>query len=356
MIEKTLSEFIIEEQRLSPGATGAFTSLLNGIRLSCKRVAWLIGKGTRDADGTDSHPGAAQIALDLAANEIFLRTLESRGSLAGMSSNLMSEPYGIPKTYPVGRYLLAFDALEGASNLDVNVSAGSFFSVLRAPEAISSPTAADFLQPGTQQVGAGYAIYGPSMMLVLTVGRGVHGFTLNRGFGEFILTHPNLKVQESTREFAVNSSNARFWEPALQRYVQELVQGKSGPRGEDFTMRWMASLAAEVHRILIRGGVLMVPTETREAAREGSLQLLYQANAIAMLIEQAGGAASTGRSRILEVKPRALDQRVPVILGAREEVLRIEKYHRAQDEGLDEEFTSPLFNERSLFPTVPERR
>lgn len=353
MIEKTLSEFIIEEQRLSPGATGAFTSLLNGIRLSCKRVAWLIGKGAHNADGTAIDHGAAEIALDMAANDIFLRTLESRGSLAAMSSTQTPEPYAIPETYPVGRYLLAFDALDGASNIDVNVSAGSIFSILRAPASITRPTAADFLQPGTEQVAAGYAIYGPAMMLVLTVGRGVHGFTLNRGFGEFILTHPNLKVEESTREFAVNSSNARFWEPAVQRYVQQLVQGKSGPRGEDFSMRWIASLAAEVHRILVRGGVFMVPAETREEGKDGSLQLLYEANAIAMLIEQAGGAASTGRGRILEVAPRALDQRVPVILGAREEVLRVEQYHREQDKGLDAEYTSPLFNERSLFPSEP---
>jgi fructose-1,6-bisphosphatase len=340
--EKTLTEFIIEEQRRSPGATGALTSLLNGIRLSCKRIAWLVGEGSR-ATARDGE------ALDLAANDIFLRALEWGGSLAGMASKAMAEPHEIPAAYPVGRYLLVFDPLDGFRDVEVNVSVGSLFSVLRAPEGVARPTVADFLQPGTQQVAAGYGIYGPTTMLVLTVGRGVHGFTLNRGFGEFVLTHPALTIPESTREFAVDTSNARFWEAPVQRYVDECVKGQTGPRGEDFDMHWVASLVVEVHRILVRGGLLMVPAETREGTRSGRLHLLFEANPVAMLVEQAGGAASTGRGRVLEVAPRALNQRVPVILGSRNEVERLGLYHRELDEGI-EPFSSPLFNERSLFP------
>jgi fructose-1,6-bisphosphatase len=352
--EKTLSEFIIEAQRRSPGATGAFTSLLNGIRLACKRIAWLVGQGKRGPSGhagTTNSQGEAQMALDVAANETFLRTLEWGGHLAAMASEEMEAPYAIPPTFPAGRYLLVFDPLDGSSNIDVNVSVGSIFSVLRAPEGVAQPTAADFLQPGTEQVAAGYALYGPTTMIVLTVGDGVHAFTLDRGFGEFVLTHPGLAIPEATQEFAVNASNARFWEPPVQRYVDECVQGRSGPRGKDYNMRWIASLVAEVHRILLRGGLFMYPADQREGSREGRLRLLYEANPMALLVEQAGGAASTGRARILGVAPRALHQRVPVILGSREEVERLERYHREHDQGLDREFTSPLFNERSLFPT-----
>jgi fructose-1,6-bisphosphatase len=356
--ETTLTEFIIEEQRRSPGATGVFTSLLNGIRLSCKRIAWQISEGTRGtrAEGPAGGDPAAEssrlLSLDTTANDIFLRTLEWGGNLAGMISKSMQAPHPIPEAYPLGRYLLAFNPLDGASNIDVNVSVGSIFSVLRAPESVKHPTAADFLQPGTEQVAAGYTIFGPTTMLVLTVGRGVNGFTLNRGFGEFVLTHPGMKIPAATQEFAVNSSNARFWEPPVQRYVDECVQGKDGPRAKDFNMRWVASLVAEVHRILVRGGLFLYPADTREDLREGRLELLYEANPLAMLIEQAGGAASTGRGRILEATPRELHQRVPVILGSREEVERLERYHSEQDDGLGREFSSPLFNQRSLFPNT----
>jgi HAD superfamily hydrolase (TIGR01509 family) len=337
--DKTLSEFIIEEHLRSPGATGVFTSLLNGIRLSCQRIAWLIGQGKR------------QTALDRAAHDIVLRTLEPGGSLAAMSSEAMDRPHAISHLYPRSRYLLAFAPLHGAHNLDVNLSAGSVFSILRAPSTVAEPSEADFLQPGTEQVGAGYALYGPSTILVLTVGRGVHGFTLDSRWGDFMLTHPLLTVGETSRELAVNASNARFWEPALQRYVDECVQGKAGVRGKDFKMRWTASFVAEVHRVLVRGGLFISPADAREGRSAGRLRLLYEANPMAMLVEQAGGAASTGRGRILEVMPRSVLQRAPVILGSREEVLRLERYHGEQDAGLEREFKSPLFNDRSLFPS-----
>jgi fructose-1,6-bisphosphatase len=242
-----------------------------------------------------------------------------------------------------------FDPLDGSSNVDVNVSVGSIFSVLRCPEGVTEPRAKDFLQPGTKQVAAGYAIYGPTTMLVLTLGRGTHGFTLDRNMGEFILTHPDMTIPASTREFAINASNERFWEPPVRRYVAECIQGKAGTRGADFNMRWIASMVAEVHRILVRGGLFMYPRDTKDPAKPGRLRLMYEANPMSMLVEQAGGAASTGRGRILEVEPTSLHQRVPVILGSRDEVARIESYHHDHDAGISPPTAPPLFGERSLF-------
>ncbi|MFO1323621.1 MAG: class 1 fructose-bisphosphatase [Burkholderiales bacterium] len=351
--EKTITEFIIEEQRRFPQATGDFTALLNYVRLACKRISFLIGRGALGGvlgtTGDVNLQGELQGRLDVMANDIFLRTSEYGGHLAAMVSEEMEAPYVIPPEYPRGKYLLAFDPLDGASNVDVNVSVGSIFSVLRAPDPARAPAAADFLQPGTMQLCAGYAIYGPTTMLVLTLGRGVHGFTLDRGMGEFILTHPAMRIPAATSEFAINASNDRFWEPPVKRYVAECLAGRGGPREKDFNMRWIASLVAEVHRILVRGGLFMYPRDSREPSRAGRLRLLYEASPMAMLVEQAGGAASTGRARLLDVAPDDLHQRVPVILGSSEEVARIERYHVEHEQGLDLPFTSPLFNERSLF-------
>ncbi len=352
-LDKTLTEFIIGQQRRFPHATGVFTSLLNDVCLACKRIAGLVGKGalanTLGRAGSQNVQGEAQTKLDVLANEIFLRTNEWGGQLAGMASEELEHPYLIPGEYPRGRYLLLFDPLDGSSNVDVNVSVGSIFSVLRAPEGVARPAEADFLQPGTEQACAGYAIYGPTTMLVLTLGHGVYGFTLDRENGEFILTHPDMRIPEDTSEFAINTSNERFWEPPVKRYVAECLAGKSGPRDKDFNMRWIASLVAEVHRILVRGGLFMYPRDTKDPGRPGRLRLLYEANPMAMLVEQAGGAASTGRGRLLELAPSALHERVPVILGSRNEVELIEQYHREHEEGLDQPYTSPLFKSRSLF-------
>jgi fructose-1,6-bisphosphatase len=261
----------------------------------------------------------------------------------------MDAPYEIPAAYPRGKYLLVFDPLDGSSNLDVNVTVGTIFSVLRAPEGVTSPTVQDFLQPGAAQVCAGYALYGPSAMIVLTLGTGVYGFTLDPEIGAYLLTHPNLQIPADTQEFAVNTSNQRFWEPPVKRYVEECIAGKTGVRGKDFNMRWIASMVAEVHRILMRGGLFMYPRDTKDPAKAGRLRLLYEASPIGWLVEQAGGAASTGRGRILEVVPTELHQRVPVILGSRNEVERLARYHAEYDRGEDQPFSSPLFNTRSLY-------
>ena len=350
--EMTITEFMISQQRCVPGATGEFTALLNHMRLACKRISYLVGRGA--LAGAPGGAGAAMpdeppMTLHRVANDIFLRTTEFGGDLAGMVSEELEDPYPIPEDYPRGRYLLCFDPLDGSTNVDVNAPVGSIFSVLRAPRGTEPPAVADFLQAGTEQLGAGYAIYGPTTMLVLTVGRGVHGFTLDRGFGEFVLTHPDMRIPEETCEFAINASKERFWEPPVKRYVAECLAGKSGVRGKDFNMRWIASLVAEAHRILIRGGLCMVPQDKKDPARAGRLRLLYEANPIAMLIEQAGGAASTGRSRVLELPPTGLHQRVPLVLGCKSEVERIERYHLEHDRGLDTVYRSPLFKERSLF-------
>jgi fructose-1,6-bisphosphatase len=351
--KKTITEFMIEEQRRFPEATGDFTAVLNHVRLACKRISFIVGRGALGAAQGDAEAisvqGERQMKLDVVANDIFLRTSEYGGHLAGMVSGELVGPYAIPAEYPLGKYLLAFDPLDGSSNLDVNAPVGSIFSVLEAPRKTKPACAEDFLQPGARQLCAGYAIYGATTMLVLTLGRGVHGFTLDRGFGEFVLTHPNMTIPGDTCEFAIDASNERFWEPPVKRYVVECLQGHTGLRGKDFNMRWIASLVAEVHRILIRGGLFMYPRDTKVPNKPGRLRLLYEANPMAMIVEQAGGAASWGRGRVLDCVPNELHQRVPLILGCRSEVERIERYHLEHDQGLDRIYSSPLFKERSLF-------
>ncbi len=348
----TLSKFLIEEQR-RPEGDADLSALLNDVQTACKYIASAISRGALAGHlgsvGNINVQGEDQKKLDVLANELFIRNCEWGGHLAGMASEEMDEPMPISESAPRGRYLLVFDPLDGSSNLDVNVSVGSIFSILRAPDGGAAPVEADFLQPGTRQVAAGYAFYGPSTMMVLTVGSGTHGFTLDREIGAFILTHPSLQVPEATHEFAINTSNRRFWEAPVTRYVEECVQGKTGPRGKDFNMRWIASMVAEVHRILMRGGLFMYPKDTKDKGKPGRLRLMYEANPMAFLIEQAGGRASTGHGRLMEVVPEHIHQRIGVILGSREEVERLELYHQEHEAGTDKPYRSPLFNTRSLF-------
>ncbi len=348
----TLTQFLLEEGRRHPGATGELNSLILDVALACraiaKRVAYGALGGVLGAAATTNVQGETQQKLDLVANDLFLRANEWGGLLAGMVSEELEAPHPIPERYPCGKYLLAFDPLDGSSNIDVNLSVGSIFSILRAQNPGENAAAQDFLQPGSKQVCAGYAIYGPSTMIVLTVGRGVHGFTLEPQLGEFILTHPEIRVPAAAREFAINASNSRFWEPAVTRYVDECLAGSTGPRGKDFNMRWVASLVAETHRILTRGGVFLYPRDTKDPAKQGRLRLLYEANPVAFIVEQAGGFASTGRERVLDVTPEELHQRIAFIFGAREEVERIEQYYRDYNVA---EYDTPLFSTRGLFRT-----
>lgn len=328
----TLAQFLIEERRRHPEAGGDLNSLILDVALACKAISKRVAYGALDgllgAHGRTNVQGEDQQKLDVVANDIFLRANEWAGLVAGMASEELDDPYPVPPEHPRGKYLLTFDPLDGSSNIDVNVSVGSIFSILRAPTPGEDATAEDFLQPGTEQVCAGYAIYGPSTVLVLTVGRGVHMFTLDPALGEFFLTQQDVRIPESTQEFAINGSNRRFWEPAVVKYVDECLAGRTGPRGKDFNTRWIASLVAETHRILTRGGVFLYPRDTKDPSKEGRLRLLYEANPVAMLVEQAGGRATTGSRRILDVQPTQLHQRIGLVFGSRDEVQRIEGYHR----------------------------
>lgn len=356
----TLTQFLIEERRRFPGASGDFNALILDVALACKAIARAVALGelaspacpqsSPGTTGAINIQGETQTPLDVLSNKVFIRRTEWAGNLAGMASEEMELPYQIPGQYPRGKYLLVFDPLDGSSNIDVNVSVGSIFSVLRAsPELEASGRDVceqDFLQPGSRQVAAGYALYGPTTMLVLTVGDGVNGFTLDPNLGEFMLTHPTLQIPADTHEFAINASNSRFWEAPVKRYVDECLAGKTGPRAKDFNMRWIASMVAEAHRILMRGGVFMYPRDTKDMSKPGRLRLLYETNPIGFLMEQAGGRASTGERPMLDVQPQSLHQRIGLVFGSRHEVERIERYHA---EPVHAEMDNPLFTERSLF-------
>jgi fructose-1,6-bisphosphatase len=347
----TLSKFLIQQLEGIEGSRD-LGALLIDVAAAVKTISSMAAKGALGGflgkAGTENVQGEQQVKLDVASNDVILKSCEWGGLVAGMASEELDDPYPIPAEFPRGRFLLVFDPLDGSSNADVNVSVGTIFSILRHDKK-DAPKVEDFLQKGIEQVAAGYAIYGPSTMLVLTVGKGTHGFTLDREVGNFILTHPDLRIPEDTSEFAINTSNARFWEIPVHRYVTECQDGKSGERGRDFNMRWIASMVAEVHRILVRGGVFMYPRDTRDPEKPGRLRLMYEASPISFLVEQAGGAASTGRARLMELLPHQLHQRVPVILGSKNEVERIVRYHWEHDKGIDRRYSSPLFNERSLF-------
>ena len=328
----TITQFMIEEQRRIRGASGDFTSLLNDIVTACKVISNAVSQGgligVLGSAGSDNVQGEVQKKLDVITNDIMIKSNEWAGHLAGMASEEMDDMYPIPKRYPKGKYLLVFDPLDGSSNIDVNISVGTIFSILRCPPGVAEPTAKDFLQPGTQQVCAGFALYGPCTMMVLTTGNGVNGFTLDRNIGEFVLTHPKMTIPEDTQEFAINMSNQRFWEAPVSRYINECLGGKAGGREKNFNMRWIASMVADVYRILTRGGIFMYPKDTKDPTKPGRLRLMYEANPISFIVEQAGGVCTTGYERIMDIKPDNLHQRVPVILGSRNEVERVISYHK----------------------------
>jgi fructose-1,6-bisphosphatase I/sedoheptulose-1,7-bisphosphatase len=356
----TLTQFLIEERRRFPGASGDFNALILDVALACKAIAravafgelgGMLGNHAAEGGSSINVQGETQKKLDVISNNMFISANEWGGHLAGMASEEMDDAYQIPRQYPRGKYLLVFDPLDGSSNIDVNVSVGSIFSILRAPQDVIDSgrdiKAEDFYQPGATQAAAGYALYGPTTMLVLTVGNGVNGFTLDPSLGEFKLTHHNIQIPTDTQEFAINASNSRFWEAPVKRYVDECLAGKTGARGKDFNMRWIASMVAEAHRILMRGGVFLYPRDTKDASKPGRLRLLYEANPIGMIIEQAGGRASTGSVPVLTVKPTSLHQRIGLVFGSKHEVERIERYHAEPQAYKDE--ANPLFSERSLF-------
>jgi len=328
---KTVIQFIVEEQRANPGASGDLSGLLGDIISACKKISHLVGRiglsGLGGYADSENVQGETQKKLDVISNEVMIDHLKWTGHLAAMASEENEEIIQIPARYPKGKYLICFDPLDGSGNIDINFSVGTIFSILRCPEKTKNPSLKDFMQPGTEQVCAGFCIYGPSTMLIMTTGRGVNGFTLDRDVGEFILTHPNMNIPKDTAEFAINVSNHRLWEEPVRRYIDECIQGVDGGREKNFNMRWNASMVAEIYRILTRGGIFMYPMDSRLVKQGGRLRLMYEANPMSFIVEQAGGLSWTGYQRIMEVQPQDIHQRVPVILGSKNEVERIVKYH-----------------------------
>jgi len=328
----SLTQFLIEQQRAAGKLKPDLRLLIEVVARACKHISIAVGKGALggvlgDA-GTGNIQGEAQKKLDVLSNDILMQANEWGGHLAALASEEMDNAHILKGDYPRGKYLLLFDPLDGSSNIDVNISVGTIFSVLRVPDDCGEITEDLFLQPGCKQVAAGYTVYGPSTQLVLTLGHGVHSFTLDREVGSFVLTQRDMRIPEDTQEFAINASNQRHWEAPVQRYISECLAGKEGPRGKDFNMRWVASMVADVHRIVTRGGVFMYPLDAKTMKQGGKLRLLYEANPMSFIVEQAGGASSTGRERILDVQPGKLHQRVPVIMGSKNEVERIVSYHQ----------------------------
>jgi fructose-1,6-bisphosphatase I len=327
----TLTQYLMDQQRRAGGISPELRLLIEVIARACKSISHAVGKGAL-ADvlggaGTDNVQGEAQKKLDVISNEVLLEANVWGGSLRGMASEEMEHPFPIPSEYPQGDYLLLFDPLDGSSNIDVNGSIGTIFSVLRCPEGTTELSDEVFLQPGRAQRAAGFAVYGPSTILVLTVGHGTVAFTLDKELGSWVLTDPQIEVPADTREFSINMSNMRNWGGPVKRYIEECLAGKDGPREKDFNMRWVASMVADVYRILSRGGIFMYPRDAKH--KDGRLRLMYEANPMAFIVEQAGGAATDGTTRILDIQPTALHQRVGVVLGSKNEVERVTSYHRA---------------------------
>ena len=326
----SLTRYLVEQQRVDGLIPSQLRLLLEVVARACKSISHSVNKGALGevlgSAGSENVQGEIQKKLDIIANEVLIEANEWGGHLAAMASEEMDEIYQVPNRYPRGEYLLLFDPLDGSSNIDVNVSIGTIFSVLVKPEGVDV-SEQDFLQAGRQQVAAGYCVYGPQTTLVLTVGHGVAMFTLDREQGSFMLTQEHVRIPEDTKEFAINMSNMRHWDAPTKRYIDECLQGREGPRGKDFNMRWIASMVADVHRILTRGGVFMYPWDKREPGKPGKLRLMYEANPMAWLVEQAGGAATNGHQRILDIAPTQLHQRVSVVLGSKNEVDRVTQYY-----------------------------
>ena len=327
----SLSRYLVEQQRSKGKIPAELRLLLEVVARACKSISHAVNKGALGgvlgSAESENVQGEVQKKLDIIANDVLIEANEWGGHLAAMASEEMDHILPVPNRYPQGEYLLLFDPLDGSSNIDVNVSIGTIFSVLKKPEGSQGVSEQDFLQPGKNQVAAGYCVYGPQTTLVLTVGDGVAMFTLDREQGSFVLTQENVSIPADTKEFAINMSNMRHWADPVRRYIDECLQGKEGPRGKDFNMRWIASMVADVHRILTRGGVFMYPWDKREPGKAGKLRLMYEANPMSWLIEQAGGAATNGQQRILDIQPEQLHQRVSVMLGSKNEVERVTSYH-----------------------------
>ncbi|WP_395143831.1 class 1 fructose-bisphosphatase [Moraxella atlantae] len=276
--------------------------------------------------GNQNVQGEEQKKLDVIANDLLMDALTQNTACAGVASEEMDNAVAANAG---GSLLVLFDPLDGSSNIDINMPVGTIFSILPYSNQGHTATDADFLQAGTAQLAAGYVLYGTSTVMALTLGNGVAMFSLDTPSNQFVLIQQNISIDADTKEYAVNASNYRHWLPAMQRYVDELVAGKTGARGKDYNMRWVAAMVGDVHRILCRGGVFSYPFDTKDPNKAGKLRLMYEANPMALLIEQAGGKATDATQRILDITPTSIHQRVPVVLGAKNEVDYIKQLHEA---------------------------
>ncbi len=331
----TLKQYL-DEEIAQRGLPTQLRDLLLGVSETCKEISYEVSRGALAGvlgmAGTENVQGEDQKKLDVISNDLMVQGCAATGAICGMASEEMDHVLRVPEDQPVGPYLICFDPLDGSSNIDINVSIGTIFSVLPSPRgACRDICDEDFLQSGRHQLAAGYVVYGPQTQMVFTLGRGVVMFTLDPDCNEYVLTTPVAMISEQAKEFAINCSNMRHWEPPVKRYIAELLEGKTGIRGKDFNMRWIAAMVAEVHRILNRGGIFMYPRDARDPAKPGKLRLMYEANPMSWLVEQAGGRSTNGVSNILDIVPEKLHQRVAVFLGAKEEVELVTSYHTAHN-------------------------
>ena len=326
-----LKQFLLHAKRTGVEMPYDLIELIHEVSITCKEIAATVSRGELSGvlgvAGSENVQGETQKKLDIITNDIMVDHMKVSGLVAGMGSEEVDDPISVP-AQERGEYVLMFDPLDGSSNIDVNISVGTIFSVLKAPMGCrAEPALEDYLQNGTEQRAAGFVVYGPSTVLVLTTGQGVNMFTLDNSIGEFVLTSEAVKIPEDTEEFAINLSNKRFWETPMQDYIEDCLQGEKGPLGKRYNMRWIASMVAEVFRILVRGGIFMYPYDNRDPSKAGKLRLMYEANPMSFIVEQAGGMSSTGHARILDVDAKDLHQRVPVVLGSRNEVAKVVEYH-----------------------------
>lgn len=323
MSNLTLSQFLQQEKG---NLTPELAQVIDTIAATCKTIDQALQKGALagilGSAGNENVQGETQKKLDVISNDYLIDALKVHPHVGGLASEELDD---FTPAQENGEYLVLFDPLDGSSNIDINMCVGTIFSILPARNAITQ--AQDFMQAGTQQVAAGYVLYGPSTMMALTVGNGVAFFTLDPETQTFLLTTENVQVSADTQEFAINASNQRHWEQPVKQYIEELLAGKTSVREKDFNMRWVACMVGDVHRILCRGGIFLYPYDLKDPKKAGRLRLMYEANPMSMLIEQAGGASTTGRVRILEIEPTELHQRVPVIIGSKNEVERVTSYH-----------------------------
>lgn len=305
---------------------------IDTIATACKDIQHALSQGEiagiLGSAGEENVQGEVQKKLDVISNDLLKEQLDHSGWVRGIASE--EEDYTVASAAG-GRYLVCYDPLDGSSNIDVNLSVGTIFSIMEAPEGFTGDQQEAFLQDGRKQVAAGYVLYGPSALLVLTTGKGVNIFTLNPDVGEYILTQEGLRIPDTTKEFAINMSNQRFWEKPMKDYIDHCLAGEEGPLAKRYNMRWVASMVAEVHRILIRGGIFMYPWDSREPNKPGKLRLMYEGNPMSFIVEQAGGRATTGRTNIMDVQPTEIHQRVPVVLGSAKEVDVVMQYHLDYD-------------------------